>query len=55
MEKSLFTSFKQNTNYSLEKDLFPLWMKEKNFLGYIVNLPFVDIGTKKRYTVAKFR
>jgi len=50
-----FTSLKQNTNYSLEKDLIPLWMKEKNVLGYIVNLPFVDIGTKKRYTVAKFK
>ncbi len=54
MKKSLFTSLKQNTKYSLEKDLIPLWIKEKKIFGHIVNIPFTDIGTKKRFTVAKF-
>ena len=54
MNKSLLFSIKEHTNYSLEKDLLPLWIKEKIILGYVVNIPFIDIGTKKRYNEAKF-
>ena len=54
MNKSLLFSINENTNYSLEKELLPCWIKEKKIFGYVVNIPFIDIGTKKRYIEAKF-
>ena len=46
--------FGKNSFYSLEKDLIPKWIKERRVFGYVVDIPFTDIGTKERYLSAKF-
>ena len=54
ISKDLLTDFEKNSFYSLEKDLIPKWIKERRVFGYVVDIPFTDIGTKERYLSAKF-
>ncbi len=54
MNKKLLNELDSNKNYSLENDLLPLWIKNKEVFGYLVNEPFSDIGTKERFEKAKF-
>ena len=45
----LFTPIKLEMNYSLEKDLIPVWIKHNNIFGLITDKPVFDIGTLERY------
>ncbi len=54
LNKDLLTDFEKNSFYSLEKDLIPKWIQGRRVFGYVVDIPFTDIGTKERYLSAKF-
>ena len=54
MNKSLLMDMKLNKFYSLEKELLPKWVKEEKIYGYVIDQPFIDIGTKERFMSAKF-
>ena len=50
MKKELIQTIEEDKNISLEKELFPLWIKEKIIIGGVVSdKDFVDIGTKASY------
>ena len=54
MNKKLLKELKQNKIYSLENDLIPIWVNRKNIFGFLVERPFLDIGTPERFKRAKF-
>ena len=54
MNKSLLTDMKFNKSYSLEEELLPRWVKNEKIYGYVIDQPFIDIGTKDRFLSAKF-
>ena len=54
MKLSLLKNMKKNKFYSLDKNLFPEWIKIKNIFGYVVDEPFYDIGTIDRYKSTTF-
>ena len=54
MKKELIQSIEEDKKISLEKELFPHWLKEKIIIGGVVSdKDFVDIGTKESYESVK--
>ena len=53
IKRKLINTIKPNRFFSLEKDMIPIWIKEKSIYGLVVNEPFIDIGVPKRYYKAK--
>ena len=53
MQKFLVDSLTYNKNYSLEKDLLPVWIKKYNVFGKVTNSSVLDIGTPKRLSLAR--
>lgn len=56
VEPELFSYIPANVNVSIEKETFPLLIKEKqNFYGYKVSKPYwIDVGTPERYMSVQF-
>ncbi len=52
-KKSSLVYFPKNSFFSLEEDYFPKVVKEKEVYGYKTNKPLIDIGTIRRYQLAK--
>ena len=52
--KSLLLNMDKDKNYSLENELIPEWIKLGKVYGYVINKPFIDIGTPERFKKAKF-
>ena len=45
----LISPIKLEVNYSLEKDLIPVWIQHNNIFGLTIDKPVFDIGTLERY------
>lgn len=51
IKKDLFNNLPlpEETNFSLEKEAFPLFLTKKRFFGFLCQDTFIDIGTKDSY------
>lgn len=49
LKKNLFSNLPLQGQFSLEKDAFPIFLKEKRFFGFFCSETFIDIGTKDSY------
>lgn len=48
LKKEILSLTHQNRKFSLEEELFPILIREKEMCGYISQKPFYDIGTAQR-------
>ena len=54
LNTNLLKSMKENIYLSLESDIFPTLVKDRKVFGHVVDIPFIDIGTKERFEKAIF-
>lgn len=52
LDRSLLLTIPENTNVSLEKEMFPAWI-ERGLYGYSNTGRFLDIGTPESYALAE--
>ena len=56
MQEEIFSYMPEQDNFSLEKDLFPKIINDKNTksrcFGFLANSKVLDIGTPERYKIA---
>ncbi len=54
LDPKLFKTFSKDTFYSIEKDFFPLWLREgRNIRVTVRDYPFIDIGTPESLESSK--
>lgn len=51
--KEILSLIPTGKNYSLEYDLFPTLIQQKNIYGFVTNQQLIDIGIPERYELAK--
>jgi len=54
LNTNLLKSMKENIYLSLESEVFPEWVNNRKVFGHVVDIPFIDIGTKERFEKAIF-